>query len=211
MPIRTLGKVGAALTLATLASHSLAAGTCTPLYNKGVLELDFNPAFIHISDYDSPRGKTPGLAVSSFYNIFKDPETGAVAGSFAPDQVNIIRDLNAVDYAGFEAASVERITDLDWPGMGPTRTVWPNDADRVPDGVLPFEAVVIPQGFHTTPYPGRLSIVNLDSPIRQEYLVAQSTQGDNGMTFPGDPANSPRFYHKALFIDMDGDLSLIHI
>ncbi|MCB0545788.1 MAG: hypothetical protein KDC70_19830, partial [Saprospiraceae bacterium] len=102
------------------------------------------------------------------------------------------------------ATDVEDLTDLGLPPTAPFgATVWPNEAVRAPDGVFPFEAVVIPQGFHPALFPGRLTAV--DVATGQEYLIDQSTQGPAGPTFPLDPANSPRFYHRALFHDMNGD------
>ena len=176
-----------------------AGGSCPAVFERGVLHLDFQPAFLKVDAYDDGDG----LTISSFFNTFVVPGGDPPIGFFERDLVARIPRLDAVSLVAFDpAADVEVLTDL---GAGPPVTVWPNGVARVPDGVLPFEAVVMPQGFISTPIPGRLSIVDVSDPGRREYLVDQSTQGTAGFTFPLDPNNSPRAYHRALFIDMDGD------
>ena len=174
---------------------------CPKIYNKGILALDFQPAFLHVDKYDGPNGKVDGLTISSFFNV-----ASVVAGVpqfFERDLVARIENIGAVDYANFDpSVDVEELTDLGVPPFL-AKTVWPNDVVRVPDGVLPFEGVIVPQGFHPAQAPGRLTIINLDDPMRTEYVVHQSTQ--NTALPPHTPGNEPRFYHKALFIDMDGD------
>ena len=173
---------------------------CPRMYKKGVLNLEFNPAFLSVDRFESGRRARrrdkghDGLVVSSFFNI--DPPINT------PDLVALVPNLGRLNPERFNAEEdVVVVSDIG-PGAS---TVWPNEATRVPDGVLPFEAIVVPQGFHTIPSQGRLTVINLDDPARTEYVVDQSTQGPQGFTFPLDPANSPRFYHRALFIDMDGD------
>ncbi|MCU0663551.1 MAG: hypothetical protein MUC50_14635 [Myxococcota bacterium] len=188
-----------AFTFATVSVGAISAeeAFCPKVYHKGVLELDINPAFLHVDEYNYGNGqKVEGLTVSSFYNM--DFSTGR---PFAADQVGLIMDIDHVTPDNFDFdANYAKLTDLA-PGM--PKTTWPNEAQRVPDGVLPFEAVVAPQGFHAPPFAGRLTLINLDSPNKQEYIVHQSTM--NPAFPPGSPNNSPRFYHVALFHDMDGD------
>ena len=189
-----IGKVSLAaarlLALVTLlSSHALEAtagqsNDCPPLFRRGVLELGFNPAFLSI---DSDE-----LVISSFFNI--DPPVNT------PDLVARVSDIDRLHPRRFDARrDVEVLTDL----TPASPIVWPNEAARVPDGILPFDAIIVPQGFHPAPRQGRLTIIDLEN--LDEYVVDQSTQSPSGFTFPLDPSNSPRFYHRALFIDMDGD------
>lgn len=71
--------------------------------------------------------------------------------------------------------------------------------------MFPFEAVLIPQGFFSAAFPGRLTAINLNN--RTEYVISESTQQPGGFnqTNPLDPENTPRFYHNAVFYDIDGD------
>jgi hypothetical protein len=70
--------------------------------------------------------------------------------------------------------------------------------------VVPFQAVVSPQGFLAAEPPGRLSLINVDDPSRQEYIVHQSTAiADEPCD--GTAANAPRFYHEVQYADMDAD------
>jgi hypothetical protein len=62
---------------------------------------------------------------------------------------------------------------------------------------------VIPQGFHPALSPGRLTAVDVATGV--EYVIHQSSQAAGGFTFPLAPDNSPRFYHRAVFHDMNGD------
>ncbi len=177
---------------------------CQPLYKKGVMSLNFNPAFLHIDEYNDDGKSSDGLTISSFFNAYIASDGTPPLGFFERDLVARITDLGELDYDSFDPSSdVEILTDLA-PGM--PKTVWPNEALRAPDGIFSFEAIVIPQGFHSAGFPGRLSVINLEDSARQEYLIDQSTQNNaTGFTYPGDPANSPRFYHRVLFIDMNGD------
>lgn len=186
-----------------LAASDAAAGarSCPPLWTHGVLELPWRPAFMRVDRYDDGDG----LTVSSFYNAYRNPQPGPPFITYARDRVARIPGLAGVDPATFDAATdVEELTDRELgPGGLGGRTVWPNEAARAPDGAFPFEAVVVPQGFHPAIAPGRLTAI--DVATGDEYVIHQSTQAASGFTFPGDPANSPRFYHRALFHDMDGD------
>jgi len=188
------------------ASHATIDLSCPPLYKKGVLPVDMNPAFLHIDKFDD--GGT-SLLVPSFFNIEKDPVTGRFMGSYLDrDKVGLIRDITNVDFDNFDAVQdMEVITDMDLGRYSVDfgKNNWTNDAVRAPDDFLPFEAVVLPQGFHSAPVlPGRLSILNMSDPTYPEYIIQQSTQ-NGGFSFPGDPNNTPRFYHQVHFVDMDGD------
>lgn len=206
--LSVLGLAAAALALAVTLPTAAAAdgGWCPPLWRAGVLgSLEVNPAFTTIDTFDDGAGGVrDDLVASSFFHSIKDPSGVDVVGFFADDQVVRIRDIGAVDPRSFDPATdVERLTDL---GGGPVRTVWPNSVARVPDGVVPFEAIVVPGGFHTTPLPGRLTLLDLDDPARTEYIVDQSTRIlGQPCSFPRDPANAPRFYHQARWHDMDSD------
>ena len=192
--------VAALFASANPAIASSEAGFCPRLFEKGILGLEFQPGFLHVDDY----AEGEGLTITSFFNAYVIPGGNPPFGYFERDLVARIGDLDAIDYDNFDPTTeVEVLSDL-LPGM--PEMVWPNEAVRAPDGVFPFEAVVVPQGFLATFAPGRLTAINLDDPARTEYIIHQSTQDyATGFTFPGDPANSPRFYHRVLFMDMDGD------
>ncbi|MCK6370872.1 MAG: hypothetical protein L6Q83_05995 [Gammaproteobacteria bacterium] len=194
--------------LPLLASGPVAAQNyCPAVWKQGVLDLNFNPAFTRIDTYGSPSGPSEDLMVTSFFNVLKDPTGMVVTSYFERDLVARIRSLGTLDPLTFDKdADVEELSDIGGPPViGPPNTMnWPNDAIRVPDGVVPFEAVAVPQGFHPAIPPGRLSLINLDDPNRQEYIVHQSTGGP-----PGDSCDNitskPRFYHDMVFVDMDAD------
>lgn len=188
---------------------------CPEVYDQGVINTAFNPAFI---DMDVPEHHTGelGLTVSSFVNFGRfgrDPDL--VARIEGIQSVQLAPSSQPPSFLGpflqppqFIAPTpgVEVITD-----QAPA-TTWPNEATLAPDGMFPFPAVVVPQGFHVPlSNPGRLTVINLND--HSEYLVHQSTQSPAGFTFPGDPNNSPRFYHRVLFEDMDadGDLDLLTV
>ena len=61
---------------------------CPPLHRKGVLALDFNPAFLSIDGFSARNGTSDGLIASSFFNI--DPPTNT------PDLVALIPDIGRV-------------------------------------------------------------------------------------------------------------------
>lgn len=204
----TVGRVVLAVVLMVAASSpgALADGFYLKMYKAGVLgPLNFTPAFTTIDKFNASDGiERDDLLIASFFNSIKDPGGENVIGFFEDDLVARIEKIGQVDPNTFEPnTDVERLTDL---GTEPPLTVWPNGVDRVPDGILSFEAVVIPGGFHTTPPPGRLSIIDLNDPNRQEYIVDQSTQLPGPpCPFPPDPVNAPRFYHQVQYVDMDQD------
>ena len=176
--------------------------TCPPIWKRGVLELPWRPGFLHVDRYDDGGD---GLTISSFASAYRNPNPGPPFITYARDRVARIPALASLDPARFDAATdLEDLTDRASGPAGLTgATVWPNDAVRAPDGMFPFEAVLVPQGFHPATRPGRLTAV--DVATGAEYVIHQSTQAPGGFSFPGDPANSPRFYHRALFHDMNGD------
>lgn len=215
LSMKWMGLLVAALLMsfATLSSARPNGNTCQPLYKKGVMHLDFNPAFLNVDSYKDGEGRADGLTISSFYNAYMDFTATPPFKFFERDLVARIKDIDSVDYANFNPQTdVERLTDLNYdnpdaPKYGPPKTVWPNEAIRAPKDMFSFEALVIPQGFMSAGFPGRLSIINLDDPMRTEYIVHQSKQGASGQNMNNlyDPENSPRFYHRVLFIDMDND------
>ena len=180
-----------------------AANYCPAVWKKAVLPLNFNPAFTSMAKFNMPSGgRQDGLLVSSFFNALKDPTGTTVTSYFERDLIARIGGLDTLDLATFNKdTSVEVLTDLGGP---PYKTNWPNNIARVPDGVVPFEAVVSPQGFLAAIPPGRLSLINLDSPSRTEYIVHQSTSTTAACN-QTNPARRPRFYHEAQYADMDGD------
>lgn len=183
-------------------SAAAAAGSgaefCPEVYAKRVISLPFNPAFLHIEKFDTPDGgQRDGMLMSSFYNAIKNAEGTKLERLYQRDLVALITDL---DGDPEQAPALEIISDLDEV----PRQVWPNETSRVPDGVVPFEAVVAPQGFQSAAPPGRLSLINLDDPQRGEYLVDQSSFKPPKCA-PGSSDNQPWFYHDAVFIDMDDD------
>ncbi len=212
-----LSLLGAALVLApTLGS---ANDFCPDVWHGGKFgPLNFKPAFLHIDEFNHPNGnKYDGLVFSSFFNSIKNPDGNGVVDFFERDLVARIQGISYRYPAWFNKdRDVEILTDLTNASpvlpSGPGQQVWPNEVTRVPDGILPFEAVVSPQGFHPAYSPGRLSIINLDDPNKQEYIVDQSLQDPtNGAAcvFPDNPNYNPemrpRFYHEVVWFDMDGD------
>lgn len=166
---------------------------CPELYEKGVISLDFNPAFLEV-DHDGNA-----MTVSSFQNV------KFVPGANPPFEVlkrDLVARIKNVDDLDTDDIDLEELTDLA-PGI--PKTVFPNEAIHAPDGMFPFKAMVIPQGFHIAQAPGRLTMINMDDPAKTEYVIHQSTQQPSGFSFPLDPNNSPRFYHTALFMDVDND------
>ncbi len=187
--------IGAASLICAL--PSLAANYCPTLYTKGTLPLKFMPGFLHVDKYS----EGDGLTISSFLNAGRNPNPGPPFIPFERDLVARIPSLDSLSASTFDPTKqVQALTDIN-ASVAP-KTVWPNEAEKLPNGMLPFNALVVPQGFISAAKPGRLSIINLDSAAKTEYLVHQSTQSSGS---PQDPANSPRAYHKVLFIDMDGD------
>ena len=213
--------------------NSQANDFCPDVYEAGVLPLNFNPAFMHVDKFNAPNGKAyDGLVITSFFNAIKDAEGASSQKFFQRDLVARITGIGYRSPAWFNAdRDVELLTDLDLPPIttplpfesalptnsGPGQQVWPNEAQRVPDGILQFEAIVSPQGFHPTPEPGRLTLINLDDSNRTEYLIDQSIQDTSGSLggtgkCRADPADvnydpnvQPRFYHLVKWFDMDLD------
>ncbi len=186
----------AAFTVASvLAGPAMAATYCPAIYTKGKLPLKFMPGFVHVDKYSDGDG----LSISSFLNAAKNTNPGPPYIPFERDLVARIPALNSLNASTFDPTKqVQILTDLN----GTSNTVWPNEVEMLPSGMLSFRALLVPQGFISAAKPGRLTIVNLDATAKTEYLVHQSTQSTGS---PTDPANSPRAYHKAVFIDMDGD------
>ncbi|MSR08092.1 MAG: hypothetical protein EXR82_00930 [Gammaproteobacteria bacterium] len=92
--------------------------------------------------------------MSSFFNVERDDAGDKITRVFERDLAAWIPDLPALNPATFDPRTdVESLTDR---AGEPFRHVWPNESDRVPEGVVPFEAVVVPGGFLATPRPGRL-------------------------------------------------------
>jgi hypothetical protein len=190
---------------------------CPNIYKGGAFRLNFNPAFTQIASYKQPNGSSyDGLVVSSFFNVIKNPTGFGTVGYFERDLVARITGIGFRSPLWFNATrDTEILTDLSLASpvkpSAPGQTVWPNEAQKVPDGIVPFEAIVVPQGFHPAPQPGRLTLINLDTPGRTSYIVDQSLQRPTGgqCRFPNDPlydpGNKPRFYHLAKWFDMDGD------
>ena len=192
---------------------------CPDVYHGGKFgPLNFRPAFLHIDKFNHPNGnKYDGVVFSSFFNSIKNPDGMGVVGFFERDLVARIQGIGYRYPAWFNVnRDVEVLTDLNSPDFlpgspaGPGTQTWPNEVQRVPDGILAFEAVVSPQGFHPGYAPGRLSLINLDHPDKLEYIIDQSleTAGiacrtqDNALF---DPLTKPWFYHLVKWYDMDGD------
>jgi hypothetical protein len=172
-----------------------AASFCPTIYNKGALSLKIMPGFVHVDPY----AEGDGLSIASFLNAAKNPNPGPPFIPFAPDQVDRIPSLDTLNAATFDPVKqVQLLSDT----KGTSNTVWPNEVEKLPSGMLSFNALLVPQGFISAAKPGRLTIINLDDANKTEYLVHQSTQSSGS---PTDPANSPRAYHKAVFFDVDGD------
>lgn len=187
-------------------SDAMAFGSsCGPLYKKAVLNLDFNPTQIAIEKLD---GKD-ALYIPSFFNAYKNPVTRSWEGGYLDrDKIGVVRDIRKA-YKNFNALmDIEIITDiaLGRESVEFGNTQWPNGIEKAPDGMFPFQAIILPQGFHSAQKGvGRLSMINMDDPEKTEYIIHQSTVAGPFATGPRDPANSPRYYHEAKFFDMDGD------
>jgi hypothetical protein len=199
-----------------LPGNSQANDFCPDIYRAGTLGLNFNPAFTHVDKFNAGSKAYDGLVVTSFFNAIKNPDPNAngTTSFYERDLVARITGIGYRSQAWWNPNQVEVLTDLDLANPvtpnGPGQQVWPNEAQRVPDGILPFEAIVSPQGFHPTPSPGRLTLINLDDPSRTEYLIDQSRQEGGACRL--DPADSnysegqqPRFYHLVRWVDMDSD------
>jgi len=178
--------------------------SCAAPFSKGVLSLGFNPTQIKTGDVAGRKS----LFIPSYFNVEKDPVSKVFTGTYRDrDKVGLIADIRNVDFDAFDPINdIEILTDLN---LGRTstrfgRTVWPNGATVVAEDVVPFTAVMLPQGFLNAKQPGRLSIINLDDENKTEYLIHQSKQ-NGGFTKPLDPDNSPRWYHEVRYYDVDKD------
>ena len=195
--------IGALVLLPAAGAAQGEATGCPDVYLRDTLQLPFNPAFLHVASF--PRvGAAPrtALLMSSFYNVVKDPAGRRVERFVERDLAAWIADLDRVDRRGFDAArDLDVLTDR---GTTTPLTVWPNETDRVPTGVVPFEAVVVPGGFLSADKPGRFTLVDVSDPARREYVVAEA-----GTAVPdcrdGVVRNEQWYYHQALFHDMDGE------
>ncbi|MCL4721219.1 MAG: hypothetical protein KJ041_04545 [Gammaproteobacteria bacterium] len=176
---------------------------CIRLFRKGVLNTPFNPAFLHVSTFRDAKGrKRDALLMSSFFNVEKDAAGMKVERFTERDLAAWIPDLDGVDPAAFEARrELEVLTDRN---RDRPLTVWPNETEKVPDGVLPFQAIVVPGGFLSDRRPGRLVLVKVDDPARTEYVVAEAGTAEP-VCANGQVQNERWYYHGAVFIDMDGD------
>ncbi|WP_144391508.1 hypothetical protein [Pleionea sediminis] len=178
--------VSSALVVQSLASFA-GGDSCPAVYKKAEIKLPFNPAFTEVDRFYDGHG----LTVTSFYN--KDIR---VPGGFAErDLVARIPWINDYYSDNFDASrDMEIITDID-AAPGTSRTVWPNGVKRAPVDLVPFEAIIVAQGFLRTPAPGRLTLINISDPLKTEYVIHQS----------GMDGTMPTFYHDFVVHDMDGD------
>lgn len=203
-----------AATSVFVSGHASANDFCPDIYSQGKLTLNFNPTFSHIDKFNHPNGgKFDGLVVSSFFNSIKNAAGTSTVSYFERDLVARISGIGYRSPAWWNPNMAEVLSDLDVAAPvlpnAAGQTVWPNEAQRVPDGVLPFEAIVVPEGFHTTPTPGRLTLINLDDPTRTTYIIDQSVQANGACRFDDapdfDPNVRPRFYHLVKWADMNSD------
>ena len=198
-----LGALCAAVLMCGAAAAAEPPAACPDVYRKDVLRMPFNPAFLHVSSFSDGRGgRRDALLMSSFYNVVKNAEGTRVERFIERDLAAWIPDLGGLKTGRFDARrDLEVLTDR---GTQPPRTVWPNETDHVPEGVLPFEAVVVPGGFLSAEKPGRITIVDVGDPQRTEYVVAEAGSAEPQCR-DGQVINERWYYHQALFIDMDGD------
>ncbi|MCC5794327.1 MAG: VCBS repeat-containing protein [Chromatiales bacterium] len=199
-----LTPLAAMLVVVVATGTVLAAGeACVRVFKRGVLALPYNAAFLGIATLDNPDGsRSDALLFSSFFNVVKDEATDEVDRFIVPDFAGLVRGIDGLDLQAFDPErDMEVLTDR---GREQPLTVWPNKTDRVPDGVLPFEGIVVPGGFLAASAPGRIAIINLDDPERGEYVVVEA-----GTAPPvcrgGEFSNERWDYHKVVFLDVDGD------
>jgi len=170
---------------------------CFGLTHLGTISVDFNPAFLTFDEFDKGGD---ALVITSFFTVkFPPPGTGGppIPIPLAPDLVAriFVDEDKSFDTDSVNAPEILTGKDSGAP-PGPPRTVWPNEAQLAPDGVFPFEALVVAQGFLATPQPGRLSAIDVST--GEEYIIDQSV---------GLGADS-RAYHQSVFLDMDNDGSV---
>jgi hypothetical protein len=175
---------------------------CPKLYEKGVFNLPWNVAYVNVDEY---KNDGQSLTITSFFNVAHNSGPTAVT-PYYPLHRDLVARIHNIQEFELEN-NLEVLTDLTSDDISgpPPKTVWPNDAARAPDGVFPFEAVIIPQGFLTAFAPGRLTAINVETKV--EYIISQSTKNPT-TGFTGnflDPTNMPRFYHRASFMDVDMD------
>ena len=139
----------AALILAT-SLHHIQGKTCPKLYKKGVIHLNIRPGFLNVNKHECPGDieQMDSLTISSFfnYNLVLDGRK-YVPSSFPPfalDQVGRICNIANVDPNTFQVIDFEKLTN--------SKTVWPNDSESIPNGILPFEGQLVPQGFLSVRY-----------------------------------------------------------
>jgi hypothetical protein len=185
--------------------HSQNNRTIGPrIHNRGIIKLvHWNPAYVEVDEYDNDDDSTTtsfsgakkyGLTISSFHNVFHTPSqrdmvarVRNIESSSIMENFQLEHDLEILT----DVVSSEKNTVGGVVARRPPRTTWPNQARRAPDGIFPFEAVVIPQGWCSTHIPGRLTAIDVKTKI--EYIIHQSTASD------------PRFYNQVVFVDMDRD------
>ena len=165
----------------------------TKYLNKlGTIKLDFNPAFLSFGNFNNSGS---ALFITSFFTVYVQVGQGPPAPvPLSPDLVAKIDMNKSASFDGDEMSQLEVLTDRD-PNAppGPPKTVWPNEAKIAPDGVFPFEALVISQGFWSAPFPGRISAIDLSTNSDgEEYIITQSV----GL---GEDA---RIYHTTIYHDM---------
>jgi len=127
---------------------------CPNVYKGGKFRLNFNPAFTHIDSFKHPDGNSyDGLLVSSFYNVIKDSTGTTTTGYFQRDLVARITGIGWRAPRWFNATrDTEILSDLD--EVSPTmpsdydQTNWFNEVQKLPDGILTFEAALVPEVFH---------------------------------------------------------------
>ena len=179
---------------------------CSIIEPVGILQLPFRAGYLAAGDFNGEES----LLVSSFFNIELNPNPPPPPFLvFERDLLAQVLGLEGIEEDDFPFAnpSIQELTDLHpVPGEMP-KTVWPNGLVKAPVGVFPFEALVSAQGFQApaASLPGRL--VAIDMGTMKEYVISQSSQLPTGFNYsnPLDPNNSPRFYHTAVFYDMNND------
>jgi hypothetical protein len=185
--------------------------SCPDIYTTGVFPVNFNPAFTAVGKTTLPNGnKADSLVVSSFFNAIKDATGENRVGFFERDLVARVEGIGYRNSAWWNKdRDVEIISDVTNPGpdfpSADDQTNWPNEIEVVPDGILPFEAVVVPEGFHVAIPSGRMTLINLDDPNRTTYLVDNVSVLAPGVNACGGATPAPRFYHEAKWFDMDSD------
>ena len=168
---------------------------CFNLNKLGIIKLGFNPAFLAFAEFDEDG---QALVITSFFNVKFDLGTGPPRP--VPLALDLVAKIDFNENKSFdqdEVAEAQVLSDKN-PNVPPghPKTVWPNEAIIAPDGVFPFKALVVAQGFLSAPFPGRLTAIDLTTISGgDEYIISQSI----GL------GEESRFYHNSQFYDMDGD------